>query len=66
MMDEEIHEEAMRLSNGAEKGDEGYLKVYQSAWSEVVKSLDEEKREELTELADIWNEAGPDPEIQQK
>jgi hypothetical protein len=66
MMDEEIDAEAKRMSNGAKKGDERYLKVYQSAWSEVVESLDEEKREELTELAQIWNEAGPDPELQRK
>jgi hypothetical protein len=66
MMDEEIDEVATRMSNGAKKGEEGYLKVYQSAWSEVVESLEEEKREDLTELAQIWNEAGPDPELQQK
>lgn len=65
-MEAEILERVQEKCEGAVPGDTDYLKNYQSALTDVVNSLEEEEREELEELAESWNEAGPDVELQRK
>jgi hypothetical protein len=65
-MEDEILERVKEKSEGAVPGDADYLKNYQSALSDVISSLEEEEREEFENLVEIWNEAGPDVELQRK
>jgi hypothetical protein len=65
-MEKEILRQVQRKSGGAIPGERDYLKNYQSVLTEVVSSLEEEEREEFEKLVEVWNEAGPDVELQRK
>lgn len=71
-MSKEIVDRAKQMAEDAgqfstsSKGNRHYIPFHPTAWSNIVKELDDDTREEYLNLADEWNNNGVPPLVQQK